>query len=115
MFGHDYTQEEQDALDAVREREVWGSISPAGLHNDDVMYADSSKEVPKDIETIRSNLIEMEVIQLRADLARLRELLGEVVRVGGSMRNDFNQFGGGGWITIWDDLLATRIQSELKE
>ena len=60
-------------------------------------------------------LLFAEINSLRADLARLRELLGEVVRVGGSMRNDFNQFGGGGWITIWDDLLATRVQSELKE
>ena len=57
MFGHDYTQEEQDALDAIREREIWGSISPAGLHNDDRMYVDLSKEIPNDIETIRRNMI----------------------------------------------------------
>ena len=78
MFGHDYTKAEQDALDAVREREVWGSISPAGLHNDDVMYADSSKEIPNDIETIRHNLVEMDAITLRAENAKLREALSDI-------------------------------------
>ena len=111
MFGHDYTKEEQDALDAVREREVWGSISPAGLHNDDVMYADLSKEIPNDIETIRRNLIEMEVIQFRSDLARLRELLVEVWKYVTKEHwyRDENA----------DDTkffaLQSRIQSELKE
>ena len=63
MFGHDYTQEEQAALNAIREREVWGSISPAGLHNDDIMYADSSED---------------ETITLRAENAKLREALKNV-------------------------------------
>ena len=64
MFGHDYTKEEQDALDAVREREVWGSISPAGLHNDDRMYADSSED---EIATLRAELerVKAENLQLR--------------------------------------------------
>ena len=55
-----------------------------------------------------------EIDKSNADLARLRELLGEVMDVGRNMRNDFNQFGGGGWVNIWDETIS-RIQSELKE
>jgi len=34
MFGHDYSDKEREALNAIREHELFGSISPAGLHND---------------------------------------------------------------------------------
>lgn len=34
MFGHDYTDEEIEALHEIEERNMFGSISPAGIHND---------------------------------------------------------------------------------
>jgi hypothetical protein len=58
--------------------------------------------------------LQNEYTTLRSTVTELRELLGEVIKVGGSMRNDFNQFGGGGWISVWDKTV-TRITSLLEK
>lgn len=74
-------------------------------------------KIPDDIEDIRHNLIEMEVIQLRSDLAKLRELLGDT-------ENDLRYIEALAtkgepcrMVNIAHHLnnLLSRIQSELKE
>jgi len=102
---------------------------------------DASKEVPKDIEDIRRNLIEMEVITLRAenaklegqlkdqcdttldlardictlraDLARLRELLGEVVKYDEAIRSGLTDKHWSQKMNNWNDVIS-RVQSELE-
>ena len=77
MFGHDYTREEQDALDAIREREVWGSISPAGLHNDYKMYPDSDDDVQSEIDHKKTAVERYEFLKKLLDYSKEYEQLAE--------------------------------------
>jgi hypothetical protein len=71
MFGHDYTDAEQKALDAVREHELFGSTSPAGIHNDYNMY---SSEYPSTDTDYKSKYFKLLKKYKRLLLQRRRKI-----------------------------------------
>lgn len=44
MFGHDYSDEELKVLNDIREKEIFSSISPAGIHGDDYSFSNSTNK-----------------------------------------------------------------------